>query len=133
MAPQPALHLVDDEDVALPSIADIVPEEQLSHQTKLLIEYASKRGGRLPKSLTKQSIKQQFETVFEMIGGVPRLAIWADENPSMFFAHYAKLLPIQAKVDMSLPPTTDVPQEMSTEELRRRLMLQLAKGNDGVH
>ena len=124
-----SVHLIQPthDDETIPSIADLVPEDQLSDQTKMLIDYATRRGGRLPKSLTKKSIKDQFDTVFEMIGGVPRLAIWADENPSLFFSHYAKLLPLQAKVDLTLPPDPTNPQEMTTAQLRSLLMVKLAQ------
>ena len=108
----------DDDDV-LPSIADLLPPSELSEQAQRLIEYATRRGGRLPKSLSKASIKEQFDSVFEMIGGMPRLAIWADQNPSQFYAHYAKLLPAQAKVDLSIPdPSTLKANELTTAELK---------------
>lgn len=119
------LHNDDDDDAPepIPSIADIVPESELSQQAQLIIAYAARRGGRLPKGLTKASIKDNFDNVFEMIGGVPRLAIWADQNPSLFFAHYAKLLPVQARVDLTTPiPNTADPKAMTTQAIRAILL-----------
>ena len=39
---------------------------------------------------------QSFQSAFELIGGVPRLAIWANENETEFFKLYSRLLPSQA-------------------------------------
>ena len=36
---------------------------------------------------------QAFQTAFELIGGVPRLALWGNENPNEFYKLYGKLLP----------------------------------------
>lgn len=50
--------------------------------------------GRLRRSrLTRDQITQAFHDSFELIGGVPRLAIWADANPTEFYKLYARLLP----------------------------------------
>ena len=122
----------DDED--LPSIADILPESALSEQSKMLVEYASRKGGRLPKSLTKGNIKDNFDKCFEMIGGLPRLAIWADQNPSLFYAHYGKLLPAQFKVEQSLPQVDmSDPTTIPTAQLRQILIreaMALAQATD---
>ena len=49
---------------------------------------------------------QAFDNAFHLIGGVPRLAIWADDNPKEFFKLYAKLLPSQSS--SSLGESTDI-------------------------
>ena len=45
-----------------------------------------------------------FQSAFDLIGGVPRLALWADKNPSAFFALYSKLIPstVQAQVNATI-------------------------------
>ena len=61
-------------------------------------------GSRTPKALTKQKAADAFQSAFDLIGGVPRLALWADKNPSAFFALYSKLIPatVQAQVNATI-------------------------------
>jgi hypothetical protein len=59
---------------------------------------------KLPKPLRSQKAADAFQNAFELIGGVPRLALWADKNPSAFFALYSKLIPstVQAQVQANI-------------------------------
>lgn len=61
-------------------------------------------GAKVPKDLYKQKAADAFQSAFDLIGGVPRLALWADKNPSAFFALYSKLIPssIQAQVHATI-------------------------------
>lgn len=61
-------------------------------------------GKKLPPQLKGQKAANAFQQAFELIGGVPRLALWADKNPSAFFALYSKMIPstIKAEVDTTL-------------------------------
>ena len=45
----------------------------------------------LPDSLQTKSA-EAFQLAFEAIGGMPRLAMWADKNPSKFFNLYARMI-----------------------------------------
>ena len=45
--------------------------------------------------LSRKRVVRAFTDCFEMIGGVPRLALWANENPGDFYKLYGKLLPSQ--------------------------------------
>jgi hypothetical protein len=45
----------------------------------------------LPDSLQPKSA-ESFQLAFEAIGGLPRLALWADKNPSKFFQLYARMI-----------------------------------------
>jgi hypothetical protein len=54
----------------------------------------------IPSGLTKKNdgftrsdVVNAFQRAFIMIGGVPRLALWANANPDKFFPLYAKLMP----------------------------------------
>jgi hypothetical protein len=52
--------------------------------------------GRMRRSsagLTRAEVVRTFEIAFEQIGGIPRLSVWADANPSEFFKLYGRLLP----------------------------------------
>lgn len=50
----------------------------------------------LPRELKRAKVVNAFHEAFELIGGVPRLAHWADQSPSAFYKLYARLLPTQA-------------------------------------
>lgn len=54
-------------------------------------------GGRVkgtPNKVT-QEVKDVIAQVFDDIGGVPRMVVWAQLNPTEFYKLYGKLLPIQ--------------------------------------
>lgn len=50
----------------------------------------------LPREVKRERVVNAFHEAFELIGGVPRLAHWADQSPSAFYKLYARLLPTQA-------------------------------------
>lgn len=63
----------------------------------------SSRGGKrngagrpagVPNKLSA-AVKDNIIEVFERIGGVESMAVWATENQTQFFNLYAKLLPLQ--------------------------------------
>ena len=45
---------------------------------------------------TRQEVVDAFARAFEMIGGVQRMALWANQNPDKFYPLYSKLLPSTA-------------------------------------
>ena len=52
----------------------------------------------LPKSpsYSRQQVVSAFHEAFHLIGGVPRMALWAHENPGEFYKLYGRLLPSSA-------------------------------------
>lgn len=42
---------------------------------------------------SRQDVVNAFQRAFTMIGGVQRLALWANQNPDKFYPLYAKLMP----------------------------------------
>ena len=48
------------------------------------------------KGLNRQRVMQAFQDSFELIGGVPRLALWANDHPGEFYRLYSKLMPSQS-------------------------------------
>ena len=46
----------------------------------------------LPQYLKTKDAKRAFQSAFELIGGIPRLAIWANDNPDKFYPLYARFL-----------------------------------------
>jgi ABC-type nitrate/sulfonate/bicarbonate transport system substrate-binding protein len=53
--------------------------------------------------LSRKKVAEHFAQAFELIGGVPRLAAWAHDNPTDFFKLYAKLFPA-ANADLEQAP-----------------------------
>ena len=53
------------------------------------------------ESLRRSDVVTAFSTAFQMIGGVSRLAMWGDENPSEFYKLYSRLLPSSASDEMN--------------------------------
>lgn len=58
----------------------------------------SEQSLRVPRSqsFTRKDVVKAFSDAFHLIGGVPRLAVWANAHPTEFFKLYARLLPSQA-------------------------------------
>lgn len=50
----------------------------------------------IPRQLNRAEVVAAFQDSFDMIGGVPRMALWAEEHPTEFYRLYAKLLPSSA-------------------------------------
>ena len=66
-------------------------------------------GSKTPKQLMSQRAADAFQTAFDLIGGVPRLALWADKNPSAFFSLYSKLIPSSIQANVSATIKIDAP------------------------
>lgn len=66
-------------------------------------------GNKLPKELKGQKAADAFQSAFDLIGGVPRLALWADKNPTAFFSLYSKLIPSSVKADVHATIKVDAP------------------------
>jgi hypothetical protein len=50
---------------------------------------------KLPAYTKTRNVREQFQHAFELIGGIPRLAMWAHQNPDKFYGLYSKLIPAQ--------------------------------------
>jgi len=48
---------------------------------------------KIADGLNRQDVVSAFHRAFEMIGGVPRMALWASQNEDEFYRLYARLLP----------------------------------------
>ena len=82
-------------------LAEEIPEEttqSLSLDMEPLVSLSNGKTIRVPKNphFTRKDVVQAFQSAFELIGGVPRLALWANDNQSDFFKLYARLLPAQS-------------------------------------
>lgn len=68
---------------------DIIAAE--ATKTRPIPPLTKKREG-----FTRQQVVNSFARAFEMIGGVQRLALWANQNPDKFYPLYSRLLPSAA-------------------------------------
>lgn len=69
-----------------------------------LTQVANNPLAKLTKTTTgfgRAEVVNAFNLAFQMIGGVSRLALWADRNPGEFFKLYGKLLPSSSQVDLT--------------------------------
>ncbi len=80
---------------------DETPYSETAEKCQELTQLASSGNGvsriSVPRELKRQRVVNAFQDAFELIGGVPRLAHWADDHPSAFFKLYARLLPTTAQ------------------------------------
>lgn len=51
------------------------------------------RARRKKDGFNRMDVVQAFNNAFQMMGGVPRLALWANANPDKFYPLYARLMP----------------------------------------
>jgi hypothetical protein len=70
----------------------------------------------VPRSphFTRKDVVTAFQQAFDLIGGVPALAIWGNSNRTEFYKLYSRLLPSQAssalgesnviRLEMAVPP-----------------------------
>ena len=109
-----------------PTVTDLLEftsAGELSTQANDLVNYAIRKG-RNP--YTKQSVKDSFEAAFQLIGGVPRLALWADKNPTQFFTLYAKLLPAATSVELTLPSCPKELEGLTAGQLKQLVLQHVA-------
>lgn len=70
------------------------------------VEEISTRGGKREGSGRKPGVPNKLSTtvkenviaVFDAIGGIEHMKVWATDNPNNFYNIYAKILPTQTEV-----------------------------------
>jgi hypothetical protein len=89
---------------ALPLLKDTDVEEQ-EHEffptadsafSDFVADHRLQKSGKRP-ALRREKIARAYDDAFELIGGVPRLALWAHEDPKEFYKLHAKLIPTEQK------------------------------------
>jgi hypothetical protein len=81
----------------------------LSPDLQKMLDLGLINGNKLPAPLRSQKAAKAFQQAFELIGGVPRLALWADRNPDKFYPLYSKLVPQTAELEVRGEFKFDVP------------------------
>jgi len=51
----------------------------------------------VPNKLSS-TVRENVIEVFDRIGGVEQMAVWATDNPNRFYNIYAKILPMQTEI-----------------------------------
>ncbi len=107
-----ATHMADTPNPPLDTSAQLVDlasdlgdTEGISKDLQMLLQRGL-HGAKLPKALRSQKAGEAFQSAFEVIGGVTRLALWADKNPDKFYPLFARMIPqTVAPVVAGLPQT----------------------------
>lgn len=95
-----------DENKDKPSnIVEFIPREEWEKQ----LSATANSGGldrpiSLPRELNRRRVVSAFMDAFELLGGTPKLVLWAEENYTDFIKLYARLLPSQASQGLSEDP-----------------------------
>lgn len=71
--------------------ADAPPQLLISKELQALMERGL-HSTRLPQEMRTAKAAEAFQQAFEVIGGVPRLALWADQNPDKFYMLYGRMI-----------------------------------------
>lgn len=68
---------------------------QTSHDVFSSMAKAQQKRLSIPrtKEFTRKDVIEALADSFELIGGIPRMAAWAHENPTKFYELYARLAP----------------------------------------
>lgn len=83
---------------------------------------------RANKAISRATIIETFHHAFEQIGGVSRLAIWADGNPTDFYKLYGRLLPSSGTTELDGPQEVTVYHAIKTNDLREIAPGELLEG-----
>jgi hypothetical protein len=82
---------------------------RFSPELTMILERGLVDGRALPPALRSQKAAGAFQQAFDLIGGVPRLALWADQNPSKFYPLYSKLMPHTVEAEVKHEMRWNVP------------------------
>lgn len=96
------------------------PQEAFDRLEKLSRLRAKLTVPRVVDTPGRREVVDAFTAAFTMIGGVPRLALWADQNPTEFYRLFGKLLPASSIVELARPAAKDL-RSYTSEELQAML------------
>lgn len=87
-------------DPALKQFTDDAGYQQMDETFKELAE-SGQSLTRLPKrEFSRRRVLEAIDEAFELIGGVPRFAFWAHNNPTEFYKLYGKTIPAASQVEL---------------------------------
>lgn len=86
-----------------PALKQFVSDEQFGQMGEVFQELAEsgKSLTRLPqRPFSRRRVLEALDEAFELIGGVPRLAIWAHNNTTEFYKIYSKTIPAASQMEI---------------------------------
>lgn len=104
LSPEVASNAVEDDALQQQFYSAVMAQGSSGSESLDLLLRKGLYGTKTPQQLKSQKAADAFQSAFDLIGGIPRLALWADKNPTAFFSLYSKLIPssILAKVDATI-------------------------------
>jgi hypothetical protein len=90
--------LTPEKQELIPGTQEESMEVELHLDLQPLSKLANHQKVTIPRNphFTRKDVVHAFQSAFELIGGVPRLAVWANEHETEFYKLYSRLLPSQA-------------------------------------
>ncbi len=85
------------------ALTQFVSREEFGQMGEVFSELAAKSANitRLPKrAFDRQRVLQALDECYELIGGVPRMAMWAHANPTEFYKLWGKTIPQTNMLDV---------------------------------
>ena len=86
-----------------PNLTQFVTEEDYGDFGKVFSELAEsgKSLTRLPRrEFNRRQVLEAIDEAFQLIGGVPRLAFWAHNNPTDFYKLWGKTIPTASQLEI---------------------------------
>lgn len=86
-----------------PALTQFVSEEEFGQMGETFKELAEtgKSLTRLPRrEFSRRRVLEAIDEAFELIGGVPRLAMWAHTNPTEFYKLWGKTIPAASQMEV---------------------------------
>lgn len=82
------------------TVEQVVDLDHFRSSDAVLDRLAARTTARIPQIYSRKKVEQGFLEAFEMIGGVSRLALWANDHPTEFYNLLSRLFPkeIEKKV-----------------------------------
>lgn len=86
-----------------PNLKQFLTDEDFGQMGKTFSDLAEsgKSLTRLPnRPFSRRRVLEAIDEAFELIGGVPRLAIWAHVNPTEFYKLWGKTIPAASQMEI---------------------------------
>lgn len=86
-----------------PTLKQFVSDEKFGQMGEVFKELADsgKSLTRLPRrEFSRRRVLEAIDEAFELIGGVPRLAMWGHVNPTEFYKIWAKTIPAASQMEV---------------------------------
>jgi hypothetical protein len=99
----------------------MTPEEAYEKLSSLSRLAATKLPIPRNQKFSRSDVVNSFASAFTMIGGTPRLALWANENPGEFYKLFGKLLPSTTMSEIVHRKEDGNLRTYTTEELEEML------------